>query len=223
MALLGQVVFPFRSPRLIPEFETAWIASVGWMDCPPVSPGGGSEVPEALLEPGVGAGLTWSPWCRWAAHRERARGGAKPGGAGRESGRGGDGGRSQLCSGDPHCGWEGTGSMAGAGPILFPGLPTGGGRDRGRWQGGGGRGGGGPGGGGGEGFPVVLSGVAVAAGSAHCVCSWVPKGRHPVGAAEGCGPQVRELGLRGAGNHVVRPLLAQPGGRRKASPLGSRP
>ena len=24
------------------------------MDCPPVSPGGGSEVPEALLEPGVG-------------------------------------------------------------------------------------------------------------------------------------------------------------------------
>ena len=62
MALLGQVVFPFRSPRLIPEFETAWIASVGWMDCPPVSPGGGSEVPEALLEPGVGAGLTGSPW-----------------------------------------------------------------------------------------------------------------------------------------------------------------
>ena len=43
------------------------------------------------------------------------------------------------------------------------------------------------------------------------------------GAAAGCGPQVRELGLRGAGNHVVRPLLAQPGGRRKASPLGSRP
>ena len=35
---------------------------VGWMDCPPVSPGGGSEVPEALLEPGVGAGLTGSPW-----------------------------------------------------------------------------------------------------------------------------------------------------------------
>ena len=37
------------------------------MDCPPVSPGGGSEVPEALLEPGVGAGLTGSPWWRWAA------------------------------------------------------------------------------------------------------------------------------------------------------------
>ena len=31
-------------------------------DGPPVSPGGGSEVPEALLEPGVGAGLTGSPW-----------------------------------------------------------------------------------------------------------------------------------------------------------------
>ena len=29
---------------------------MGWMDCPPVSPGGGSELPEALLEPGVGAG-----------------------------------------------------------------------------------------------------------------------------------------------------------------------
>src|SRR5574340_1096531 len=85
------------------------------MDCPPVSPGGGSEVPEALLEPGVGGGLTGSPWGRWAARRERARGGAKPGGAGREPGRGGDGGRSQLCTGDPHCGWEGTGSKIGAG------------------------------------------------------------------------------------------------------------
>src|SRR5574337_734464 len=98
------------------------------MDCPPVSPGGGSEVPEALLEPGVGAGLTGSPWCRWAAHRERARGGAKPGGAGRESGRGGDGGRSQLCSGDPHCGWEGTGSMAGGGGGGGGGGAPGGGR-----------------------------------------------------------------------------------------------
>ena len=27
-------------------------------------------------------------------------------------------------------------------------------------------------------------------------------------AAEGCGPRVRALGLRGAGNHVFRPLLA---------------
>ena len=41
------------------------MASVGWMDCPPVSPGGGSELPEALLEPGVGAGLTGSPWWRY--------------------------------------------------------------------------------------------------------------------------------------------------------------
>ena len=43
--------------------------------------------------------------------------------------------------------------------------------------------------------------------SGWCVCggrSWVPKDRHPVGAAEGCGPRVRALGLRGAGNHVFR-------------------
>src|SRR5574340_997505 len=175
------------------------------MDCPPVSPGGGSEVPEALLEPGVGAGLTGSPWGRWAAHRERARGGAKPGGAGREPGRGGDGGGSQLCAGDPHCGWEGAGSMAGGGrPRGRPGAPPWGWGGRGaRGGGGGGGGGGAPWGGGGEGFPVVLSGVAGAAWNAHCVRSCVPKGRHPVGAAEGCGPQVRELGLRGAGNHVV--------------------
>ena len=30
----------------------------------------------------------------------------------------------------------------------------------------------------------------------HFVRSWVPKDHHPVGAVEGCGPQVRELGLR---------------------------
>ena len=40
---------------------------------------------------------------------------------------------------------------------------------------------------------------AIAAGHAHFVRSWVPKDRHPVGAAEGCGPRVRALGLRGAG------------------------
>ena len=33
-------------------------------------------------------------------------------------------------------------------------------------------------------------------------------GTHLVGAAEGCGPQVRELALLGAGNHVFHPLLA---------------
>ena len=57
--------------------------------------------------------------------------------------------------------------------------------------------------------PIALSGVATAAGNAHFVRSWVPKDRHPVGAAEGCGPQVRERGLRGAGNHVFRSVLAQ--------------
>ena len=41
------------------------------------------------------------------------------------------------------------------------------------------------------------------------VSAFFPKDRHPVGAAEGCGPRVRALGLRGAGNHVFRPLLAQ--------------
>ena len=111
----------------------------------------------------------------------------------------------------------------GGGPSCAPGIPTAAGKAPGAWQGRGGAGRGALLAGVGEGFPVVLSGVVVAAWNAHCVRSCVPKGRHPVGAAEGCGPQVRELGLRGAGNHVVRPLLAQPGGRRKASPLGSRP
>ena len=37
------------------------------------------------------------------------------------------------------------------------------------------------------------------------VRSWVPKDRHPVGAAEGCRPQVRELGLRGAAVQPVHP------------------
>ena len=87
---------------------------------------------------------------RLGTRRERGRGGANPGGAGRGSAHGGDG----------------------------------------------------------EGFPVALSGVATAAGNAHFVRSWVPKDRHPVGAAESWGPQVRELGLRGAGNQVFRRLLA---------------
>ena len=79
------------------------------------------------------------------------------------------GGRSQLCS---------RGSPLRLGPR----------RERGR--GGANPGGAGLGsahGGDGEGFPVVLSGVATAAGNAHFVRSWVPKDRHPVGAAEGCG------------------------------------
>ena len=61
----------------------------------------------------------------------------------------------------------------------------------------------------GEGFPDVLLGVAIAAGNAHFVNSWIPKDRHPSATAEGCGTQVRERGLRGAGNHVFRPVLAQ--------------
>ena len=56
--------------------------------------------------------------------------------------------------------------------------------------------------------PVVLPGVATAARNAHYLCSCVPKDPHLGGAAEGCGPQVRELGLLGAGNQVFRPLLA---------------
>ena len=54
----------------------------------------------------------------------------------------------------------------------------------------------------------MLSGVATAAKNAHFLRSCVPKDPHLVGAAEGCRPQVRELGLLGTGNHVFRPLLA---------------
>ena len=61
----------------------------------------------------------------------------------------------------------------------------------------------------GEGFPDVLLGVAIAAGNAHFVNSWIPKDRHPLATVEGCGTQVRERGLCGAGNHVYRPVLAQ--------------
>ena len=56
--------------------------------------------------------------------------------------------------------------------------------------------------------PVVFSGVDTAARNAQFLRSCVPKDPHLVGAVEGCGPQVRELGLLGAGNHVFRPLLA---------------
>ena len=55
----------------------------------------------------------------------------------------------------------------------------------------------------------VVLGVAIAAGNAHFVNSWIPKDRHPLATAEGCGTQVRERGLPGAGNHVFRPVLAQ--------------
>ena len=58
----------------------------------------------------------------------------------------------------------------------------------------------------GGGVPVVLSGVAIVAGNAHFMGSRVPIHWHPVSKAEGCGPQVRELGLSGAGNHIFCPL-----------------
>ena len=58
----------------------------------------------------------------------------------------------------------------------------------------------------GRGVPVVLSGVTIAAGNVHFMCSWVPIDWHPVCGVDGCGPQVRELGLGGAGNHVFCPL-----------------
>ena len=104
------------------------------------------------------------------------------------------GGRSQLCSrGSPlrlgtrrERGRGGANPGARGGGPVVAGLALGGDR---------------------EGFPVVLSGVSTEAGNTHFVRSWVPKDRHPVGAAEGCGPLVRALGLRGAGNHVFRRLL----------------
>ena len=55
----------------------------------------------------------------------------------------------------------------------------------------------------GGGVPVVLSGVAIAAGNAHFARSWVPSDRHPVSRVEGCRPQVSELGLSGAENYLV--------------------
>ena len=58
-----------------------------------------------------------------------------------------------------------------------------------------------------------VSGVSVAAGNAHFVDSWVPIYRHPVSGGEGCGPQVKELGLRGTGwmrePRIPPSLLAQ--------------
>ena len=46
-------------------------------------------------------------------------------------------------------------------------------------------------GGGGGWLPVVLSGVAIVAGNAHFVRSWIPMDRHPVSGPEGCGPQTQ--------------------------------
>lgn len=60
-----------------------------------------------------------------------------------------------------------------------------------------------------------LSGLAIAAGNARFVGSWVPVDWHPASRAQGCGPQVRELGLGGAGNHVFCPLCLQSRSRLK--------
>ena len=57
----NSMAFP-RASNLVGFSLQILVSSVHFMDCPPVSPGGGSELPEALLEPGVGAGLTGSPW-----------------------------------------------------------------------------------------------------------------------------------------------------------------
>ena len=105
-------------------------------------------------------------------------------------------------------------------PVVLPGVanvagnPPGARQGRGEtWRCGAGRGSLRSGGrllaGVGEGFPDVLLGVAIAAGNAHFVNSWIPKDRHPLATVEGCGTQVRERGLCGAGNHVFRPVLAQ--------------
>ena len=44
-----------------------------------------------------------------------------------------------------------------------------------------------------------VSGISIVAGNAHFGGSWVPIDQHPVSRAEGCGPQVEELGLHGTG------------------------
>jgi len=54
----------------------------------------------------------------------------------------------------------------------------------------------------GGGSQLCSRGGAIAAGNAHFVHSWVPMDWHPVSGLEECGPQVRELGLRRAGNHI---------------------
>src|SRR5574341_1144443 len=119
------------------------------MDCPPVSPGG-ERGPRG--SPGTGRG--------GGAHREPVvKVGSAPGarrGRG-EAGRRGSGVGS----------WRGWGAV----PVVLRGSPLRLGRHREHGRGGAARGGGRLLAGGGEGFPVVLSGVAVAAGNAHCVRS----------------------------------------------------
>src|SRR5574340_671183 len=101
------------------------------MDCPPVSPGGGSEVPEALLEPGWGRG---SPGARGEGGR---RAGSAPGAGRIRAARVGN----RVVAG------------IGGGPSCAPGIPTAAGKAPGAWQGRGGAGRGSAPGGGGGGLP----------------------------------------------------------------------
>src|SRR5574340_542758 len=166
MALLGQVVFPFLA--LVGSLNSRQLGLplwAGWIVVPFHRAAGASS-----------QRLSWNrAWGR-GSPGARGEGGQRTGSAPRA-------GRSRAA----RVGNRVVAGMGG-GPSCAPGIPTAAGKAPGAWQGrgGAGRGGGGGGGGGGgrwagvgEGFPVVLSGVAVAAGNAHCVRSWVPKGRHP--------------------------------------------
>ena len=62
MALLGQVIFLSVVIVLSLNHRQLGLSLWGWIYCPPVSPGGSSEVGVPLLEPGMGVGLTGSLW-----------------------------------------------------------------------------------------------------------------------------------------------------------------
>ena len=79
-----------------------------------------------------------------------------------------------ICAlGGHHCGWERTASAPRAGKTRAArvGVRVGVG-----WE-----------------VPVVLSAVAIAPRNAQFMRSWVPMDRHPVGGAEGCGPQTQGM------------------------------
>ena len=70
----------------------------------------------------MGTGLTRSPWWKWATRRERARGGAIPGGAGRGSGREGVGAVTVVLSGVPTAAGNALGVRQGRGKPGLCGL-----------------------------------------------------------------------------------------------------